>query len=292
MYTSMLHTLKYLLGVAYSDCKAQRSDGQRLLRRLILSHSLSFVRYLGAYRDENQGHIRPTEQMQATVTRLIFALKRGSVRLVRHENRIRYQLSLKRREILQSKSRARSHVYPCQGLKSLGIIAAATQLAAYSIKIVLHLDSFYAELRSTPIRTRQHLNQVKELIDTANLIQQHKSLRSPVINAKLQRTLSEEWSLYDILEESSAKYSAKSICKYWAVLKGADEHKILTSLKQLEREKSALRLCISIIHTDLLVDIQDTIDKVSEAKMATLSGEGLTTSEAAVSVFIDVLHSR
>lgn len=178
------------------------------------------------------------------------------------------------------------------GAESLGIIAAATQLAAYSIKIVLHLDSFYAELRSTPIRTRQHLNQVKELIDTANLIQQHKSLRSPLINAKLQSTLSEARSLYGILEESSAKYTAKSIWKYWAVLKGADEHKILTSLNRLEREKSALRLCISIIHTDLLVDIQGTIDKVSEAKMPTLSGEGSTTSKAVVSVFIDILHSR
>ena len=194
------------------------------------------------------------------------------------------ELRLEQEKVQIWVSRALEYV-PMSGAVAIGIIAAASQLAAYSIKIVLQLDDFCAEVRSTPIRTRQHLNQVKELIETANLIGQHKSLQLPAVNAKLQSTLFEAQLLYGILKEASARYTANSVWRHWAVLRGVDEQKILTSLNKLEREKSALKLCITIVHTDLLLGIQGSIDKVSTRRMAEKSGQGSPTSELIVSSY-------
>ena len=170
------------------------------------------------------------------------------------------------------------------GAETLGVLASATQLAAYSIKIVLHLDEIYAEVRNTPNRTREHLQQVRELIETTTLIERHKSLRSPVIHSHLQTTLLEARSLYNILRELTAKYTGNSIWRYWAILRGVGEQEILTGLGKLEREKSALRLCISIVHTDLLQSIQGSINRFRSIGMSQQSGHTSTTKEVAVSL--------
>jgi hypothetical protein len=170
------------------------------------------------------------------------------------------------------------------GAETLGVLAAATQLAAYGIKIVLHLDEIYTEVRNTPSRTREHLKQVRELIETTTLIERHKSLRSPLIHAQLQSTLLEARSLYNILKELTTKYTGNSIWKYWAILRSVGEKEILASLDKLERQKSALRFCISIVNTDLLLGIQGSIDTVSSMGKPTQPGHCSTTMNATVSL--------
>ncbi|KAL8724187.1 MAG: hypothetical protein Q9181_006935 [Wetmoreana brouardii] len=152
---------------------------------------------------------------------------------------------------------------PMSGAETLGVVASATQLAAYSIKIVLQLDDLFTRLRNIPNRIKGHINQLRELIGTTTLIEQHECLQSPVIHAHLRSTLSEAQSLYHLLRELSAKYAGSSIWRYWVILRSVGEEKILTSLDNLEREKSSLRLCISLVHTDLLWSIQGSIDTLS-----------------------------
>lgn len=172
------------------------------------------------------------------------------------------------------------------GAEVLGIVASATQLAAYSIKIVLHLDALSKELRNIPNRTRQHIRQVKELIETTTLIEQNKSLRSPKIHEHLQSTLFEAQTLFNVLRDLSNKYAGNTIWRYWAILQGVGEKEILASFDKLEREKSALRLCISLIHTDLIVGVQSSIDRISGTGMPTQSGNHSAKSYTAVSLIL------
>ncbi|KAI4181724.1 MAG: hypothetical protein L6R41_006444 [Letrouitia leprolyta] len=142
------------------------------------------------------------------------------------------------------------------GIETLGVLASATQLAAYSIKIVLHLDEIYSALQNTSSRTKGQLKQVKELIQTTTLIERHESLWSPAVHRQLQATLSEARTLHDLLQELANKYTRSPVWKYWSILNGVAEKEILISLDRLEREKSTLRLCIGAVHTDLLLNIQ------------------------------------
>ena len=153
------------------------------------------------------------------------------------------------------------------GTEALGVVASASQLAAYSIKIVMHLNELYTQMWNTPIRTKEHLDQIRDLIETTALIAQHKSLRSPVIHAQLQSTILQAQSLYHTLKTLGSKYTEKSIWRYWALLKGVDDREILGSLNKLEREKSTLKLCISVAHTDLLQGIKGSIDSISHGRM-------------------------
>lgn len=97
------------------------------------------------------------------------------------------------------------------GIETLGVVVSATQLAAYSIKIVLHLDEIYAAFQNTSTRTRGHLKQIKELIEITTLIERHKDLWSPAAHRRLQATLSEAQILYDLLREVAGKYTQNSI---------------------------------------------------------------------------------
>lgn len=149
------------------------------------------------------------------------------------------------------------------GIETLGVLASATQLAAYSIKIVLHLDEIYSALQNTSSRTKGQLKQVKELIQTTTLIERHESLWSPAVHRQLQATLSEARTLHDLLQELANKYTRSPVWKYWSILNGVAEKEILISLDRLEREKSTLRLCIGAVHTDLLLNIQGSIKTFS-----------------------------
>lgn len=164
------------------------------------------------------------------------------------------------------------------GAEALGVIASATQLAAYSIKIVLHLSELYTEVRGAPCRTKEQIIQVRELIETTTLIEQHKSLRSPAINAQLQTTLDEARSLYNKLRDLSSRYTTNPLFRYWAIAKGASTKEIHARLEKLDRHKSTLKLCISLVHTDLLANIEGRIRSMST------SNQSPPTSRVAVSL--------
>ncbi|KAL6716196.1 Actin-related protein 3 [Lecanora helva] len=164
------------------------------------------------------------------------------------------------------------------GAEALGVIASATQLTAYSIKIVVHLSELYTELRRAPCRTKDQISQVRELIETTTLIEQHRSLRSPAIIAQLQRTLDEAHSLYSALRDLANLYTKSPILRCWAITKGASVKEIQTKLEKLDRHTSTLKLCISLVHTDLLADIESGVRSISSGSTVRLTGQDSTVS--------------
>lgn len=142
----------------------------------------------------------------------------------------------------------------------MGVLASATQLAAYSVKIVSYLSQIYKEVQGSSPRIKEHITQLRELTQTAIRIEQHKSLHSSAIYTQLHNTLAEARALSDILTNIASNYTGTSIWGYWALLRGVGEREILARLNKLEREKSNLGLCISLVHTDILGNIQDSLD--------------------------------
>lgn len=153
------------------------------------------------------------------------------------------------------------------GVATLGVLASVTQLAAYSIKIALHLEETYAAFRNASAPFTGHIEQIKELIGITLLIEQQKDLWSPAVHRQLQATLSEAQILYELLRDLASKYSQNSIWKYWSILSRVTENQILSSLESLERQKSTLRLCIDTVHTDLLLSIKGSIATFTSAEM-------------------------
>ena len=170
------------------------------------------------------------------------------------------------------------------GAEALGIIASATQLAAYSIKIVLHLNELYKEVRGAHCRTKEQIIQVRELIETTTLIEQHKSLRSPAINAQLQTTLDEARYLYNTLRDLADRYNTNPLFRYWDITKGASAKEIHYRLEKLDRHKSTLKLCISLVHTDLLANIEGGIRSVSNSSILRLADQSPSTPSISVSL--------
>ena len=177
------------------------------------------------------------------------------------------------------------------GTETLGVIASATQLTAYSIKIVLFLDEIYTEVRYRPNRIREHLGQVRELIVITNLIERRESLRSSVIHAQLEKTLSKARALYEVLKDLSIRYAGNTFWRVWTILSGVGDKVILTGLNDLEREKSALRLCISLVHTDLLLSIQGSINTLSNSELSSGPSLDSTTMGKEVSLYALVSSS-
>lgn len=175
--------------------------------------------------------------------------------------------------------RPKSQAEPMSGIETIGIIASASQLAAYGIRIVSCLSQLYKEVSVMPHKIRDHIKQIEKLVETTILIQEHDSLRSPAIHSHLHTTLNEAVSLYNILTKIASKFAERSFWAFWTFLKSVGEKDILNRLSNLEREKSALRLCISLIHTDLLLNIQSSLNLATIGRMAATNGNlGLSRS--------------
>ena len=158
------------------------------------------------------------------------------------------------------------------GAEIVGILASASQLAVYSIKITNSIYEIYRRFQDAPRRIQQHVEHVTQLADTAQLIEQHRSLQTINIDRQIRTTLKQAKTLSAILDQVTSDYSNGSVRKYWKILKGKKEKEILANLDQLEKDKSSLHLCISLVHTDLLGDIQGGVGKLVE-ELVTLMPE-------------------
>lgn len=147
------------------------------------------------------------------------------------------------------------------GVEILGLLASLSQLAAYTINITTSIAEIYHRVQDAPQRIQQHIQQISHLIDTARLIEKHRLLQTDSICAHVNSTLDQAIQVCRIVDKFKGDYDRRSsIRKYWTALKGTKEKEILASLKRLEQEKSALLLCISIVHTDLLGNLQGNYD--------------------------------
>ena len=138
------------------------------------------------------------------------------------------------------------------GIEIVGFVASATQLVLYSIKITACLSEISQRVQDAPLKVRQHLDQIGHLISTARLVEEHHLLQTAHVLTHIKATLEQAKSLSAILEQLTKDYSRGSIRRVWKILKATKEKEILASFDRLEKEKSALLLCISVAQTDLL----------------------------------------
>ena len=138
------------------------------------------------------------------------------------------------------------------GIEIVGFVASASQLVLYSIKITTSLSEIWQRVQDAPLKVRQHLDQIRHLISTARLVEEHHLLQTAHVHTHIKATLEQAKSLSAILEQLRKDYSRGSIRRVWKILKATKEKEILASFDRLEKEKSALLLCISVAHTDLL----------------------------------------
>lgn len=138
------------------------------------------------------------------------------------------------------------------GIEIVGFLASASQLVVYSIKIATCLSEICQRVQDAPERIRQHSDQIRLLVSTAQLVEQHRLLQTTHVHAHINATLEQAKTLSATLEQLTKDYSRGSIRRYWKILKAAKEKEILANFDRLEKEKSALLLCISVAQTDLL----------------------------------------
>ena len=138
------------------------------------------------------------------------------------------------------------------GIELVGLLASASQLVSYSIKITTSLSEIYQRVQDAPLKIKQHSDQIKQLIDTAEFVQQHPLLQTEQVHIHINATLEQAKSLFTVLERLSKDYTRGSIRRYWKILMANKEKEILANFDRLEKEKSALVLSISVAQTDII----------------------------------------
>lgn len=172
------------------------------------------------------------------------------------------------------------------GIEVLGVLASIAQLLDCSLKLSSLVGEVYSRVREAPERVVMHTAQLGQLVDTARLIERSSDLQKPIVNIHLKATLAEAARLQRILERMIEDYTKGSRKKrILKAVKGAGERLMLNSFERLEKEKSALILCISFIHTETLGTIRDGVGELIP-KMDTINrsvtaiGRQLSASEA------------
>jgi len=149
------------------------------------------------------------------------------------------------------------------GMEILGALASAAQLAEFGIKITAVLFEILERLQEYPARLRAHIEQVRQLVETAELISKHPVLHNQEVQSHLKSTLLVASELQTALEQLAEKYFGKPAGRrFWKiVLKGAVQEKQIESrFESLERQKSALIFCITVVHAGALASIQGGVD--------------------------------
>jgi len=149
------------------------------------------------------------------------------------------------------------------GVEVLGGLASIAQLLEYSLKLSSLVSEVYSRVKEAPERVIMHTAQIHQLVDTARLIERSSDLQKPIIEVHLKATLTEAARLQRILERMIEDYTkGPSKKRIWNAVRGAGERRMLTSFERLEKEKSALILCISFIHTETLGTIRDGVGQL------------------------------
>ena len=135
-----------------------------------------------------------------------------------------------------------------EALAALGAVAAASQLAEQSLKIINFVIDLYSKVRDAPESIRKQSDQLDQLIHIAKLIEDNPPLRRDEVVSSLRSCLDEAKKLQEILTNISTAAGDGKVKKFWRALDGvATEKRILALFENLEQKKSSLLLCIQAI---------------------------------------------
>ncbi|KAH7410671.1 hypothetical protein BKA64DRAFT_359488 [Cadophora sp. MPI-SDFR-AT-0126] len=148
----------------------------------------------------------------------------------------------------------------------LGVVAGATQLAQYALKISAAISEVHDRVRSST-EFREHKARIQRLIDTTAEIKRHPQTCNYAVLQHLKSATEEANHLLDLLQRLLTEYTCGSLGKRYlkAVRGGKYEKKIATSFQRLEQEKTSLIFCIGMGNTEQLHYISEDVKRIAEA---------------------------
>lgn len=138
-----------------------------------------------------------------------------------------------------------------------------SRLLEFSWKLGSLIDEVYNRVKDAPEKIILHTASIKQLVEIAHFIKYHPELQNSIVHSQVKATLTEAEKLQRILERMLVDYTEGSSKKrLWKALVGRDERRMLASLDRLEKEKSALGLCITFKHAETLGNIRDSVGEL------------------------------
>lgn len=150
----------------------------------------------------------------------------------------------------------------------LGVAASAIQLMDYSSKAIEAISDIYTRVKDAPSRIVQYTTQIHQIIDIGREIQENTKFQSALVESQVQHTLAEIKHLLQILTVIRHDYTTgPSRKRIWKAIVGQKERHLLKSFERLEKEKIALILCITVVHTQKLETIGNGVEVLVEREM-------------------------
>jgi hypothetical protein len=135
-------------------------------------------------------------------------------------------------------------------LAALGAAAAASQFVDQGLKVTIAISGLYSSMRDAPDTVRHNLFQIEQLVSISKLIIQNPALQTASIQSTLSTSLGEASKLQHSLKKVHVLKAAGRVeharKAFLAVMK---EKGIVQFFANLEREKTALVLCIQEINS-------------------------------------------
>jgi hypothetical protein len=159
-------------------------------------------------------------------------------------------------------------------MEVLGALASTAQIAVYAMQVAVTLCEVYERVKHAPDRIRQHADHIKCLLDIAHHIQEKHSSDSSILLSQLKSIILQACNLRDLIDRAFGQYTHPSFRRrYWKLLKGNKEKRILAALQNLEREKTGLSLCLAASHNEILQDVRREV-RMSETDMTDYKSSG------------------
>ena len=129
------------------------------------------------------------------------------------------------------------------GLEVLGVLASASQLTDYCVMIIASLHDIYRLAHGKSNRYRRQLEQVQQLIETAQLVKATETFHTPSVENQLDSILVEAKGLQRILDGIVSESGRKSKTMYLkAVFNNYHEREMHKGFAPLNDKKSTLTM--------------------------------------------------
>jgi hypothetical protein len=148
------------------------------------------------------------------------------------------------------------------GVEVIRVLASVAQLIHYIVLILDSVSEFMGGLQ----KTHQYIRQLEQLLETARIIERSPSLQKRAVHSHIESALSQAQALSKILDRAAAERGRGSLGRLWRTVRATiREKEIVPFFDRLEKEKTALILCIVATNSDVLYEIQGGIELIHGA---------------------------
>ncbi|KAF2797215.1 hypothetical protein K505DRAFT_358577 [Melanomma pulvis-pyrius CBS 109.77] len=151
----------------------------------------------------------------------------------------------------------------------IGVVASVGQLLQYSCTLIETLRAFYERVRDAPERHDRQLHHITQIISTATLIRETKSLQNELVSTHLNSITITIKSLEHTIKKA-IQASPTTKTRYWKALWSSNkDNSISKGFALLEEHKSALALCLlGTLGAVLVPAVHSTVDIVEQIRVA------------------------